>query len=197
MIEKAQEIMQKFHLFTGGYRVCMLIDRGEANSNKGSRRWVNKLISGDSEQLEKNIAKLLEQQEYLANPDVRLYMCVNARSLPKAIRHFQHRMIDAAYEQGISLDPILDLFYTRIQDAFCSSMMKPESRMESLFLIDWDSDHSPDGFVGKGIKEIFRYRTPNGWHVITEPFNPLLMGTLHEQVKKDALLLLNTLGFES
>lgn len=179
----AKQIMEKFSLFTHGVRVCMLIDRGEMNSNKGSKRWVSKLISSDKEQLESNIDKLLEQQQYLANPDIRLYMCINARSMDKAIKHFQHAQLD--------VDPSCrDKFYTRIQDCFCSSLMKPESREESFFLIDWDKDIPPD--IGIGVKEIFRYKTPNGWHIITKPFNPLLLQDINI-VKKDALLLLNTL----
>jgi len=182
--QKAKEIVEKFEIFSHGVRVCMLIDRGQMNSNKGSRRWVSKLISADKEQLEANIIKLLSQQEYLANPDIRLYMCVNARNMDKAIKHFQHAQLNLDQEYKYK-------FYARIQDSFCSSLMKPENRAESLFLIDYDHPEFTWKLSSFGIKEVFRYKTPGGWHIITEPFNPKLFGVDSDTVKKDALLLLN------
>jgi hypothetical protein len=184
--QKAREIMVKFSPFMHGVRVCMLIDRGTQNSNKGSRRWVSKLISSNLVQLESNIKKLLEQQSCLGDPDIRLYMCVNARSMSKAIKHFQHAQID--------VDPAYrDTFYSRINDSFCSSLMKPESRAENYFLIDYDSKDYSWRLESIGITEIFRYETPNGWHIITEPFYPKLLGVDSVMVKKDALLILNFL----
>lgn len=91
---KTKEIMEKFKDFTQGWRVCMLINRGIGNTNKGSKRWVSKLVSFDPKTLEENIGKLLEQQYYLNDPDIRLYMCLNSRNIDKTIINFNHRMVD-------------------------------------------------------------------------------------------------------
>src|SRR5690348_10102565 len=79
-----------YPFFLEGMRVQMLIDRSIGNTNKGSKRWVNKLISYDSTQFIENCRKLLEQMYYFGNPDIRLYSCVNNRYQTKAINRFQH-----------------------------------------------------------------------------------------------------------
>jgi hypothetical protein len=186
--KKAQEIIEKFHNFTNGYRVSMLINRGMANTNKGSRRWVSKLISSDPISLEKNIIQLLEHQHYINNPDVRLYMCVNERNIERAITYFKHKQLDLKSVAEI------DKFYRNIHDSFCSALMNPECRKHSLFLIDWDNEKEPPPSFSR-VYELFRYKTPNGWHIITAPFNPELVEKFPEiEIKRDALLLLHTLN---
>lgn len=192
---KAKEIMEKFEGFTHGVRVQMLIDRSVGNTNKGSKRWINKLISTNSEEFNRNLIKILELQYYLANPDIRLYSCVNKRNLDKAIKYFNHKQLDIATEEEKVN------FYTRINERFCSCLMKPENRAESLFLIDIDCEDDSifqDALTfylnSKSINaEIVKYKTPNGWHYITTPFDPRLLIIEDGEIKKDALLLLNVL----
>lgn len=191
----SNRIMKEFELFTHGVRVQMLIDRSVSNTNKGSKRWINKLVSTNSEEFKSNIIKLLELQYYLGNTDIRLYSCVNHRNLDKAIKYFKHKQLDIATEE----EKIR--FYSRINDKFCSALMKPENRGENLFLIDCDDEnnellnlnlcdlHKDGKFSGWH----FRYGTPNGWHFITKPFDPKLLTAPHCEVKKDALMLLNVL----
>lgn len=187
------QIMNSFNAFTDGVRVLMLIERGIQSSNKGSRRWINKLISSNQLEFRANLVKLLDQQAYLNNKDIRLYSCVNSRNMGKAIKHFQHKQIDLSAE-GEAFN-----FYRRINDKFCSSLMQPENRSSSRFLIDLD-DTDPtmlnDILNACNIDIILKYQTPNGWHYITEPFNPAIISNSDIdscEVKKDALLLLNWL----
>lgn len=189
--ELVDKLMIEFEKFTHGVRVCMLIDRSVGNSHKGSKRWVNKLISYDIEGLRKNIGKLLHQQKYLDNPDIRLYMSVNARNLSKAIKKFNHRQIDLVPSET-------EKFYSRINDSFVSALMSPECKGEKFFILDWDvrAKDSPDSPWSS--VEIMRYRTPNGTHIVTKPFNTVgSVFSLYSclEIKKDALLLLHTLGF--
>lgn len=59
--------------FKEGIHVQMLINRDIGNSNKGSRRWVNKLISTNKEEYDKNVEVLIKQQEYQSLVDNPMY----------------------------------------------------------------------------------------------------------------------------
>ena len=79
--------------------------------------------------------------------------------------------------------------------------MKPNARAETKFLIDidnvviTDTETYPDEVI-KHLKDIkvkifMVYRTKNGFHIITEPFNPNLFNYEFGEIKKDGLLLLS------
>ena len=75
--------------------------------------------------------------------------------------------------------------------------MKPENRLGKYMLLDVDSveTREVDAFVIQHlIQVIYRYRTPQGWHYIVEPFNVILAQKAQSfEVKKDALMLLRVL----
>ena len=178
-------------MFKEGINVLMLIDRGVQNSNKGSKRWINKIITEDTDTWVNAAEKLIELQNHIGNPDVRLYSSINPRSMKKAIKTFQHKQLDLIEDNEI-------IFYRRINDSFCSCLMQPENRARSLFLLDHDTREAIElnAFQVKnhGIKMHYMYPTPNGWHAIMEPFNPELMeGMTKTELKKDALMLINWL----
>lgn len=190
-----KDIANRFKDFTDGIRVIMLIDRGVMNANKGSKRWINKIITHDTETWLRAVNKLLELQYHLNDPDIRLYACVNDRKLDKAIQHFQHLQLDVLPEQKLR-------FYTKINNTFCSALMKPEQKNSRYFLLDVDQDHKAVApveeitlFICKnGIKTIANYPTKNGHHFIVEPFDIRLSASLqYVTVQKDGLLLLHWL----
>jgi hypothetical protein len=198
MIDKATAICNEFSGFTDGVRVQMLIDRGIVNNNKGSRRWVNKLISYDQEGYYKNIVKLLEQQNYLADSNIRLYASVNSRKIESGIRVLHHAIIDLP---GDAIVP----YYCNIKDNFVSALMKPECRKSKYFLLDIDTQEENeikfiDIYLSEitEIKLIKKYKSVKGWHYVTEPFDIRFIEGLKEWVdlKNDALLLLNYIGAE-
>jgi hypothetical protein len=175
--------------FKEGVHVLMLIDRGIQNSNKGSKRWINKIISTNPYEYDEASQKLIDLQNHLNNPDIRLYSSINSRKMKKAIHAFKHRQLDLIDDNEFS-------FYRRINDSFCSCLMSPDCRAESLFLLDCDSKDITEinSFLitNFGIKMNYQYPTPNGWHFIVEPFNPdMCKGMNTFEVKKDALMLLN------
>ncbi len=176
-------------MFKMGMHVLMLIDRGASSSNKGSKRWINKIITRDVETWDKAADKLLELQNYIGDLDIRLYSSVNARCMKKAVKTFQHKQLDVIPEYE-------DVFYSRINDEFCSSLMQADSRVSSMFLLDHDTKDPKElnTFLIKNrdIKLHYLYPTPNGWHAIVDPFNPILMeGMVATELKKDALMLIN------
>jgi len=188
---RVDQIQNRFTDFKDGVRVIMLIDRGVQNSNKGSKRWINKIITTNPSEWDKAVDKLYDLQLYLENPDIRMYACINDRKIDKAINHFKHRQLDILPEQKLQ-------FYSKINNSFCSSLMKPENKNSKYMLLDVDSKNQDeiDMFLTDhpiGIK--LWYQTKNGWHFIVEPFNVTLAdGARTFKVIKDGLLLLNYLG---
>lgn len=175
--------------FTQGVNVLMLIDRGVQNSNKGSKRWINKIISTNQDEFHSAAEKLIELQSHIGNPDIRLYSSINPRKMQKAIKLFKHNQIDLNDDNETK-------FYRRINDSFCSCLMQPECRDRNLFLLDCDSKDTAEvnSFLvtNLGIRMHYQYQTPSGWHFIVEPFNPAICADMKTfEVKKDALMLLN------
>lgn len=177
--------------FMEGIRVLMLIDRGVGNTNKGSKRWINKLISTNQEDFKRNLKLLIEQQVYINNPDVRIYGCINSRNLDKAIRYFQHKQLD------LSTDDMKLFFYKDIRTSFVSALMKPENRDSKLYLLDLDvkDREVAHKFSHKhNIEVIHYYESPNGWHYIVKPFDVRLVAEIPEcTVVKDGLMIWNVL----
>ena len=178
--------------FMQGNHVLMLINRGIQNSNKGSKRWINKIITTNLEEWIEAAECLIEMQHHLNNPEIRLYSSINPRKMDKAIQVFKHRQLDLNEDNETK-------FYRRINDSFCSCLMQPECRNGNLFLLDCDSKDLAEvnSFLvtNFGIKCHYQYPTPNGWHFIVEPFNPAMCEGMNTfEVKKDALMLLNWLG---
>ena len=126
---------------------------------------------------------------------LRIYSCLNKRDIKKAIRGFKFKQLEADYYDEDSKNN----FYLDIKNRWTSAIMKPASRAETRFLIDIDDiigDKSDISFVDQYLEDIkvkvlLKYPTKNGWHIITEPFNPALWNGNFGEIKKDALLLLD------
>lgn len=176
-------------IFRQGINILMLIDRGIQNSNKGSRRWINKIVTEDIDTWDRAANRLIELQNYINDPNIRLYSSINPRNMKKAIKKFQHKQLDLIQDNEAS-------FYTRINDSFCSCLMSPENRERSFFLLDHDTKdpNELNAFLIRNnhIEQYYMYPTPNGWHAIVSPFNPHLMeGMIKTELKRDALILIN------
>lgn len=168
--------------------VLMLIDRSVGNSNKGSKRWINKIITFNEVEFNIAVENLLALQNHLSDPGIRLYCSLNSRKLKSAILSFKHTIIDIpeSYEQK---------FYGKLNDRFCSALMQPANRDSSLFLLDADTKDVRliDGFFSNNtnIEIIYSYETPNGHHYIVNPFNPNIQFPKEITLIKDGLVLLN------
>lgn len=179
------------HLFTDLFRVQMIIDRGVANSNKGSKRWVNKLVSYNHETFLENCEKLLHQMVYYGNPDWRLYSSVNPRNAEQATKLL---IADLVMDIG---DDANDRKYLNINSRYISALCVPESRdyvRNQYFLIDVDT-HEVD--VAKTIMQSLEddtsliYNTPNGFHILTQKFDTRIIQNIeHVSFKRDGLILL-------
>lgn len=70
--------------------------------------------------------------------------------------------------------------------------MIPASRAETKFILDIDTPEQDATALTElahhKIKILHRYKTKNGWHMVTEPFDPKLVTV---PVNKDGLVLLD------
>lgn len=173
--------------YNEGMHVQMLIDRSVGNTNKGSRRWVNKLISFNAGDFEKNCIKLISQMYFLGNPNIRLYGTINARKYVASRQTFLHRLIDKHED---------DLFWRDLNGSFVSACMQSDNASKSYFLIDCDSPEAR-GLAGAQIpkdKLVKHYSTPNGHHYITEGFDVRpLKGIPNVEIHRDGLMILHTM----
>ena len=190
MNEEINTIMETFKNFTDGHRMIMLTLRGKEggkvnNPDKVSRR----KISANKEEFKKILEEFLKIKNSSPNIPLRIYSSVNARDINKGIREFKRRQLESDYYDEDSKYK----FYLDIKNRFLSSIMVPASRAETKFLIDVDYDEGDNGWIIEQelleakVDILFTYKTKNGMHIVTEPFNPNLVSY---KVNKDALLLL-------
>lgn len=180
-------IKLEFGVFAEGVRFLCLIHRnkegGETNNTK-----VKKYITHTPREFWEKVGILLEMKRDSGLP-YRIYSCVNARNLEKAIRQFKYEQLEADYydtEQKHN-------FYYDIQNRWIGCLMQPKQKLDSLFMFDVDSVDNSEALKALAGADIVKsYRTKNGWHVVTLPFNHTLVKfPEHTELKTDGLLLLS------
>ena len=193
---EAVAIFNDFEQFTTGTRYISLLHRSkDGGHNKEYHRRGGFFITHSPEEYLDALVRLLTLQTVASKP-YRLYASVNPRSIEKGEKQFKMDMLEADFASKENKD----FFYSRLQSRWASSLMKPGSRTQSLFMFDLDN---PEGLAdpvaplliwlskrADKVQIIKQYKTPNGYHVITTPFNPEGLDVPNCEVKKDGLLLL-------
>lgn len=175
-----------------GVRCLLLIHRRKDGGRNRSDYHAVKRISMNSEDFENHLRELIAIKS--KNPDIpyRIYSNVNSRNIDKAIFRFKHEILD---------NDLVDndqkyRFYTDINNRFFGCLMKPQSRKQNYFLFDLDQgeDYNDDSDFCKIFRMIENHtkilcskQTPNGFHLITEPFNYTKINIVP---KTDALFLI-------
>lgn len=181
-----ERIRMDFGAFAGGVRCLFLIHRnkegGETNNTK-----VKKYVTKNPKEFFEKVGIMLEMKRDSGLP-YRIYSCVNARNMEKAIRQFKYEQLEADYydeEQRHN-------FYFDIQNRWIGCLMQPKQKGESLFMFDVDNvDNSEALKALSGVDIVKAYRTKNGWHIVTTPFNHTLITLPKDtELKTDSLLLL-------
>lgn len=191
ILREANNIFDDFTSFSTGVRVLFLIHRnkegGETNNTK-----VRKVITRDSEEFRLELIKLYDEKERSKNIPYRIYSSLNSRDIKKAIRKFKYEQLEADYYDGEQHQQ----FYYDCKNRFIGCLMQPGSAAESNFLLDCDSmiafDKAQHQLFDLNIEIIKQYKTKNGWHIITPPFNPNLFKKIEDcELMKDSLILLS------
>lgn len=173
--------------FTDGIRILMLCQRAK-DGDKCVNKSELKKVSANKKEFMKIYAELKMIKDSSLLP-LRIYSSVNRRDINKAIMNFKREQLEADFYSETDRNH----FYFNIENRWISSLMKPSARAETQFLIDIDSQNSKveEKLNLIGVKIIAKYPTKNGIHIITEPFNPNLLGLNFGEIKKDDLLLLD------
>lgn len=190
---KAEHIFNDFQEFTDGARMLILLERKkDGGHNKEERRNIGTRFTFSSEEYKIALKDLLLMR--VLYPETRLYASVNPRKLKSVIRKIEEQLLDCHY----SNDAEKNLFaHKKIIKSPRHFFMQQNCADGSLFVIDVDDIDGRDA-QGEALEECARlnidilktYKTKNGWHFITKPFNPNLW-THSSEVKKDALILLD------
>lgn len=191
LLREANGIVGKFRHYTDGVRLVMVIYRAKEGAQSANNDKYRKYIVNGPDEYLKAIIKALEFCESKPEIPFRIYASVNSRNIKKAIHLFKQNQLDADYYDEDSKNN----FYLDIKNRMISALMTPSSRAEGMFLVDCDSteaDHEAMGQLAElGVEILDHFPTKNGWHMITEPFNPNLFKPMKEvEIKKDGLLLL-------
>lgn len=121
--------------------------------------------------------KIAQLESAVAGTDLtyRLYGTVNGRNAREAMHFLQVEMLDALRESEKSGETAELL--KRVDHEWKSILHQRRSRDETRFLWDLDSTgedplaYTRQQIRGAGGEIIKTTMTPNGWHVITEPFD--------------------------
>jgi hypothetical protein len=173
-------------IFTDGIRGLLLLRRNKDGEEGNAQRKAIKRISRDTHEWKAFVRELHELQQ-TSHEGYRIYSSVNSRDISKAIHEFKRRQLETDYGNAYEYHT----FYCDIKNRFFSCLMNPNCRSQNNFLIDCNSqeeyEHAHLQLRNSGLV-LMDYKTRNGYHIITLPFNPNDYGNM--QIKKDELMFI-------
>ena len=172
--------------FKTGVRILMLMHRRKDGGPKRKDRKAQRLISRNPEEFDEHW-KYLQELKNSSTLPYRIYSSVNERDIIKAIRLYKTQQLELEWQD---IKNQMN-FYVQTENQFMSCLAKPPCAKTKKFLIDLDDTTLLNQTKEKleNITKIIDVRnTRNGYHMITEPYNPNLTPEL--EVKKDAMILL-------
>lgn len=188
---QAKGIMSEFRPFIEGTRYLTLLHRQkDGGSTDEYKRRGGYYITQDAVEYKDALVRLLALKAISSKP-YRLYASVNPRDMKKAEKAFKMDMLVCDFDDGENKA----YFWKRLASKWVSALMQPGSRSGSFFILDADGEGDVTGPVLKwlaanGVEPIKQYKTPNGWHIVTPPFNPTNFDVPSCEIKKDGLILL-------
>ena len=194
--KKVDDIMVEFSQFTDGTRVLLLLQRAkEGGHNKEHKRRRARAVTHTPDQFKRALLELLLLQVTIAG-EYRVYLSASPRDVRKAEMEFKQQMLSVDFAEGENKR----FFYEHIDDKWISALMSTNPVKDSgLFILDVDDPEVPHDLLGdvltwcatNSVEIVKQYRTKNGWHVVTKPFNRSLYPFGFGGVRVDGLLLLS------
>jgi len=184
--------------------VMLAIARKKYNEKLKSEEVVFREVV-DGETWERKYRKLLTLVSHYpsrAKPeDYSIYITYNPRSLIKALRLFEMKMLDWEINTISSGDLSQYLMHLKKLDReFISCLQKPEARSRKWhFLIDVDNldklDLVREQIEKLGLEVCGKSRTKNGMHILVKPFNLEMWRPIESvELKRDGLFHIYHLG---
>ncbi len=182
-----KHIMHPEH-FKTGTRVLLL--KGRYKDGIVNERTIS-LVTSDIGHFNRTLRHLQEAAE----PGERIYGTAGERDVPRAIRLFKERQLDANYDD----DPTR--FYERLNDRWVSCLMNPASQKKKLWLFDCDDEEQEivvrgeisqfyiaGAFGKKMVPHI--YSSKNGTHIVVSPFDRSNLSTVALKALHDNAIML-------
>jgi hypothetical protein len=186
-----KEICDMFSDFSDGPRFLMLMQRAkDGGHNKEEKRVFKTEITFSSKEFEGAVRGLLfTALRY--NVPLRLYASVNSRDTNKVIHYIEQQLLEVHYSDEVKRENTYQKLLAKPRHFF----MQKSNRASNYFILDIDEGEDDINVILReiaenDITEVLRYKTPNGWHIVTEPFKPSLVSC---DVKKDGMLLLKAM----
>lgn len=192
--QKRNSIIENFNEFTDGVRLMMLLERKkDGGSNKEERRVSFSKITLNKDDFKNSLLQVLMLQATIY-PNHRLYLSVNARNLKKVVRDMEVSLLESHYAD----ETCRTNTHAKLLKSPRHWLMQPKNSTTSYFILDIDNIEGRDiegealkKIADLGISIIKKYKTKNGWHIVTEPFNPALWDNSLGEIKKDGLILIS------
>lgn len=197
------DILEKFGDYCefGEDRVYVLlaIARSKENSEYSSNTEPTmREIVEDEKGLEKKMEKL-DHAAKSSDSDFRLYLSANSRNCMKAFFQLRSEM-DEWLQMRMNGNEGVKKKFKHLDSEFKSVLQKNECKDESNFIFDLDEISKEDmEILKKDIEEFSDVRlvqeTPNGFHVVTRPFNyNELDSEVDYELKKDGMIFVKYIG---
>ncbi len=187
----------------GSDRAYILIALARSKDNEDIRATdqptIRKVVE-DRDELERKIEELSHATKRFEHK-YRLYGTVNARNTRDALFNFQHEMTNWLRKADMG-DVDVRKNFKRIDHEWKSKLHQESCRDDKYFLFDLDDADEIDLYNMTQELErqdhaqiLAQQESPNGWHVITTPFNynELDVSTVDYELKKDAMVFLGFL----
>ena len=189
--EKADSFVEEFEEYTTGTRVLLLILRSKDGGHQNSeyQRRALRLISNSTEEFKKCLQIMLMLQA-TTHSKHRVYSTANPQSLKNGEKLLKTKML----EMDFGTNDQREMFYERLEDRWVGSLVgskAPKGTQKFIIDVDKSDDAEALHFCNENNIHIFRkYKTKNGWHLITEPFNSSLLKPEIADLQKEGLLLI-------
>lgn len=181
-------------------RVYMLVAIARSKENdeiRATDQPTMRKIVEDEDEIDDKIEQLEHATSRFEN-DYRLYGTVNGRNTRDALHQLQKNSLDWIRRANEGSEGHVDLM-KRVDHEWKSILHKPPQRDQKRFLWDID-DPSKESF--KAMQRLLRgvtilsQRTPNGWHIVTAPFNYTELDTdgIEVERKPDDMIYLGFLN---
>lgn len=197
-MEDVKSLLEEFCKFGNerSYLLLAIPRTKEHQDLKGSKQIVLRRTLESREEIGQTVDRIVGEASNF-NEDYRLYVTVNARDTTKAFFELRKEM-DEWLEMRLNGNKDVIPKFGRLDKEFLSVLQRDTCRDDTYFLFDLDgiTSREKDRFVEevKSISDsvVLEQKTPNGFHIVSEPFNynKLDLGTEYD-LKTDGLLFLS------
>lgn len=194
---EASDIVESLNpIFTTGPRCVLLLQRAKDGGSQkdDSRRTFHFDVYYTKEEMVRSLEKALLLHYFNLPRPTRVYLSVNERDQNVAARNVLETIVESFYQPEDNKFAV----YKKLFKNPRTHLMQTNAKVHTKFLIDIDSDGTESdltgpllSFCGENNITVHELRpTKNGYHAVTDPFNPNILPKGIGEIKPDGLLCL-------